>query len=163
MTQNTSENNGGERRTEDRHKGHHHWHRPGRLEGIVRPEGFMEPCLLLLLTENATYGYDLIPQLKEFGFGDNQDPGMVYRYLRRLEKRGMIESKWDTTGSGPARRMYSVTPYGDELLSAWTVIVQQNMTVLGQFLNRYQDIEGKSVRGTGRQDIDKSNCKDEDN
>ncbi len=163
MTQNTSENNGGERRKEDRHKGHHHWHRPGRLDGIVRPEGFMEPCLLLLLTENATYGYDLIPQLKEFGFGDNQDPGMVYRYLRRLEKRGMIESKWDTTGTGPARRMYSVTAYGDELLSAWTVTIEQNMKVLGQFLNRYQDTKLRLSQGAQRQVIDKKDCKGEGN
>ena len=104
-------------------------HRPLRLshghqKKMVRPERFMEPCLLLLLTENVTYGYDLISRLKEFGFGDNQDPGMVYRYLRRLEKRGMIESKWDTTGTGPARRMYKVTADGNELLSVWTETIR---------------------------------------
>ncbi|HHY11529.1 MAG TPA: PadR family transcriptional regulator [Firmicutes bacterium] len=138
MTYDRSEENGGERHKDDKHRGHHGWHRPGHAEWVVRPEGFMEPCLLLLLTENVTYGYDLISRLKEFGFGDNQDPGMVYRYLRRLEKRGMIESRWDTTGTGPARRMYRVTADGDELLSVWAETIKLNIRVLQQFLERYE-------------------------
>jgi poly-beta-hydroxybutyrate-responsive repressor len=145
-----------------RHKDHYGWHRHGHAENVVRPERFMEPCLLLLLTENVTYGYDLISRLKEFGFGDNQDPGMVYRYLRRLEKRGMIESKWDTTGTGPARRMYKVTADGNELLSVWTETIRLNIQVLQQFLDRYEKaIQAKrSEEGIGDSD---ENCGDDDN
>lgn len=131
-----------------RHKHHHGWHRHAHAENVVRPERFMEPCLLLLLTENVTYGYDLISRLKEFGYGDNQDPGMVYRYLRRLEKRGMIESKWDTSGTGPARRMYKVTPDGNELLAVWTETIRYNIQVLQQFLERYE----KAIQGVKTQD-----------
>jgi PadR family transcriptional regulator PadR len=140
------EHRGGSHR-DGKPKEHYGWHRHEHAENVVRPERFMEPCLLLLLTENVSYGYDLISRLKEFGFGDNQDPGMVYRYLRRLEKRGMIESKWDTTGTGPARRMYKVTADGNELLSVWTETIRLNIEVLQQFLVRYR----KATQATGAQ------------
>ncbi len=141
MSYSTNGHNGGEagRKNDQKHR-HHHWHRHERPEGVMRPEGFLEPCLLLLLTENATYGYNLISHLKEFGFGEGQDPGMVYRYLRRLEKRGMIESNWDTSGTGPARRVYKVTNDGSELLSVWIETVKLNISLLKQFLNRYESI-----------------------
>ncbi|MGI6621312.1 MAG: helix-turn-helix transcriptional regulator [Bacillota bacterium] len=145
-----------------RHKDHHGCHRRGHGEHVVRPERFMEPCLLLLLTENVSYGYDLISRLREFGFGDNQDPGMVYRYLRRLEKRGMIESKWDTTGTGPARRMYKVTADGDELLSVWAETIRSNIAVLQQFLERYEKaIQAKNPREAHRASDDSGGSDDE--
>lgn len=100
----------------------------------------MEPCLLLLLSERTSYGYDLISRLQEFGFGENQDPGMVYRHLRRLERRGMIESRWDTSGAGPARRVYRMTDDGSELLAVWTETIRLNIGILSGFLNRYQTI-----------------------
>ncbi|NPV53200.1 MAG: PadR family transcriptional regulator [Firmicutes bacterium] len=59
-----------------------------------RIERFMAPCLLLLLLEKPAHGYDLMERLKELGFdGENQDPGMVYRNLRRLEEEGMVRSE----------------------------------------------------------------------
>ncbi len=119
------------------HRGHHCRPHSGRPDCVVRPEGFMEPCLLLLLTESTSYGYDLISRLQEFGFGDNQDPGMVYRQLRKLERREMIESQWDTSGAGPARRVYRMTADGHELLSVWIRTIRANIDVLSRFLERY--------------------------
>ncbi len=109
----------------------------------LRIERFVEPCLLLLLKEKPAHGYDLIDRLHEFGFdGENQDPGMVYRNLRRLEEDGMLRSQWDTAGSGPARRLYEVTPEGNELLQAWAEVIKQNITNLNSFLERYKKALG---------------------
>ncbi|HOB30833.1 MAG TPA: helix-turn-helix transcriptional regulator [Bacillota bacterium] len=133
-----------EHNREDRHQ----WHHDKASEGVVKPEGFLEACLLLLLSEEDSYGYELIARLQDFGFSDNQDPGTVYRYLRKLEKRGMIASEWDTSGTGPARRVYSMTPDGYDLLAAWAEIVRINMDILSRFLKRYEELgiapEGKS-------------------
>ena len=122
---------------EEVHKKHHHWHQE-RPDNVARPEGFMEPCLLLLLSESASYGYALIARIQEFGFGQNQDPGMVYRQLRRLERRQMIESEWDTSGPGPARRVYRMTDDGNELLAVWSKTIEQNIHMLSEFLERYR-------------------------
>src|SRR5215207_3036062 len=45
------------------------------------------------------------------------DSGTVYRTLRQLEKSGMVSSFWDTSESGPARRMYTLTKAGELFLS----------------------------------------------
>ncbi|NPV52670.1 MAG: PadR family transcriptional regulator [Firmicutes bacterium] len=109
-----------------------------------RIERFIEPCLLLLLREKPAHGYDLMERLRDFGFdGENQDPGMVYRNLRRLEEDGMVRSEWDTTGSGPARRLYEVTPEGKELLQAWVEVIRQNIVTLKSFLERYDALDTK--------------------
>ena len=101
-------------------------------------ERFIEPCLLLLLLEKPSHGYDLISRLVEFGFGENQDPGMVYRNLRRLEEQGMISSRWDTAGAGPARRFYEVTGEGTDYLAAWAQTIRQHVKTLEKFLERYE-------------------------
>ncbi|MEX0974041.1 MAG: helix-turn-helix transcriptional regulator [Bacillota bacterium] len=98
---------------------------------------FIEPSLLLLLLERPAHGYDLISRLQDFGFGEGQDPGMIYRNLRRLEDQRMIRSEWDTTGSGPARRFYEVTPEGRELIKAWTDTIRLNIATLNTFLDRF--------------------------
>ena len=60
----------------------------------------------------------------------------VYRTLRQLEKAGMVSSFWDTSESGPARRMYSLTKAGDIFLTSW-------IDVLG----RYQAVFRKTMEG----------------
>ena len=107
-----------------------------------RVERFIEPCLLLLLLEKPAHGYDLISRLQDFGFREDQDPGMVYRNLRRLEEQGMIASAWDTSGAGPAKRLYQVTAEGRELLRAWAETISLNITTLRSFLERLSRIEG---------------------
>ncbi|WP_088553410.1 helix-turn-helix transcriptional regulator [Calderihabitans maritimus] len=106
----------------------------------VSVERFMEPCLLLLLSRRSTYGYDLIQSLKEFGFADGEtDPGTVYRYLRRMEEEGLVSSEWDTSGGGPARRLYTLTSEGEDLLHAWAESIKENKKRLEYFLQKYRE------------------------
>ena len=102
-----------------------------------RMERFLEPCLLILLHEKETYGYKLIESLAELGFGDNPDPGMVYRNLRKLEKEKAVTSNWDTANPGPARRVYKLTPAGRQAIHQWSKHVQQKINRLQSFLKRY--------------------------
>ncbi len=57
---------------------------------------FVEPCLLMLLRDNEAHGYELLEGLKQFGFEQNPvDSSTVYRFLRGLEERGYVTSRWD--------------------------------------------------------------------
>jgi poly-beta-hydroxybutyrate-responsive repressor len=91
--------------------------------------------LLAFLRNWNAYGYQLAQQLSEAGL-PAFDSGTVYRTLRQLEKAGMVSSFWDTSESGPARRMYSLTKAGDIFLSGW-------IDVLG----RYQAVLRKTMDG----------------
>jgi PadR family transcriptional regulator len=100
-----------------------------------KTERFIQPCLLLALQKQPSYGYDLLEKILEFGFLDGPpDPGMVYRHLRKMEQEGFVSSSWDTSGTGPARRNYRITKEGGELLRSWIPFMERNLRSLGKFL-----------------------------
>ncbi|MBS4021925.1 MAG: PadR family transcriptional regulator [Dethiobacter sp.] len=107
-------------------------------------ERFIEPCLLLLLSEKEAHGYELMENLDQFSIDPRcQDPGQVYRYLRRMEKEGLVESSWEAGESGPARRSYRLTPDGMALLEAWMKTLQNRIRIIEKMLSRYHE---KSVK-----------------
>jgi PadR family transcriptional regulator PadR len=61
----------------------------------------------------------------------------IYRFLRALEERGFVTSRWDTEGSGPARRLYQITEQGDRYLAWWVGDLRETDRVLHDFLRRY--------------------------
>lgn len=42
----------------------------------------------------------------------------LYPVLKKLEADGCLKADWDSSGSGPAKKVYSVTPVGSERLRA---------------------------------------------
>src|SRR5690554_747409 len=70
------------------------------------------------------YGYYLVQSLGEKGI--SVDPGTLYPLLRRLEKQGLLESKWDTNENRP-RKYYLITLTGQEvynqLRGEWETLV----------------------------------------
>ena len=100
---------------------------------------FVEPCLLFFLSQGDSYGYELMTKLDHFGFPKaSPDPAMVYRTLRYLEKEGFVVSKWDTQGTGPAKRNYRLTHKGIGLLHLWAQSITLRKHVLEKFLKQYK-------------------------
>lgn len=96
----------------------------------------MEPCLLLLLRGEARHGYDLARALAEFDM-KGVDGSVVYRLLRNMEQIGLIASRWQSAGSGPARRMYQLTALGSTYLADCVHQLQETDRALHRFLERY--------------------------
>ena len=86
---------------------------------------FAEPVVLFMLERNgSTYGYELAGKLKDHALTDAEiDRGALYRTLQRLEATGHVTSDWDTTGTGPARHIYSITESGSSHLREWAVVL----------------------------------------
>jgi PadR family transcriptional regulator, regulatory protein PadR len=100
---------------------------------------FVEPCLLFFLSQKTSYGYELMDQLDKFDFQKGKsDPAMVYRTLRSLEKEECVVSKWDTKGTGPAKRNYELTSKGLALLHAWADGIELRKQALENFLKLYK-------------------------
>ena len=99
---------------------------------------FLEPCLLLLLRGDATHGYNLLDALRQFGFTPGSvDASVVYRILHEMEEAGWVSSQWDTAGSGPPRRVYTVTADGEEYLAAWINDLRRTRDEIDQFIATY--------------------------
>jgi len=81
----------------------------------------------------------------------SSDPGDLYRILRNLEDEGLVISKWDTTGTGPARRVYELTEDGHTNLAAWVANLNETRKKLDAFLldyKKYFNTERKEKNGT---------------
>src|SRR6266511_1707664 len=81
-------------------------------------------------TAPRLYGDLLAQRLKACGL-PVFDQGTVYRTLRQLERGGLVNSFWDTSESGPARRMYSLTQAGEAFLAGWLDALQRYQQFLG--------------------------------
>jgi PadR family transcriptional regulator PadR len=100
---------------------------------------FVQPCMLLLLFEKPSHGYELMEKLSSFAFDDeNPDSAMVYRNLRRMEEESWIKSQWQTEEGGPAKRLYTITKEGEEALHGWASHVKKQLKRLELFLEKYE-------------------------
>ncbi len=96
-----------------------------------RVEGFILPCLLLILKEDSLHGYQIISKLSELDFLDNvPDPGVVYRHLRMLEDDGLVVSRLEQGDGGPPRKVYSLTDDGETHLESWAAIIKSKRNSL---------------------------------
>lgn len=100
--------------------------------------GFIQPWLLLLLSEESAHGYQLLDRLDQNEDTRSIDPGFLYRTLRQFEEDGLVKSSWDTEGRGPARRVYEITTDGVEYLHAWAGHIRSTRERLGRFLETYE-------------------------
>jgi len=104
--------------------------------GHVR--GFLQPWLLLMLSRSPAHGYELRARLAHDEDTPTADPGLLYRTLRQMEQQSVVRSSWNTEGAGPARRVYAITPEGEDCLRAWAERIRGTRARLDRFLKEYQ-------------------------
>ena len=79
-------------------------------------KGHLDLLLLAVLAKGPAHGYALIESLRTRSGGTFDLPeGTVYPALHRLEKDGLLRSHW-SEDSGRRRRVYQLTPKGEEAL-----------------------------------------------
>jgi PadR family transcriptional regulator, regulatory protein PadR len=112
--------------------------REKRKAGSGKAERYIQPSILMGLRRKPSYGYEITQTIQEFGFVEGPaPPGMIYRHLRDLEADGLVISSWETEGAGPAKRVYELTPEGEEALALWVAYMQGQAQKLTRFINAY--------------------------
>jgi PadR family transcriptional regulator PadR len=100
------------------------------------PKNYLMAWLLVMLKDLNRHGYEIMKALK-----DNvvvvSDPATVYRALRQLERDGYVTSWWDAKTQGPARRIYTLTETGNDVLKIWGTALEQHRTNLDVFFSLY--------------------------
>lgn len=83
--------------------------------------GTLEFCILLLIKQRPTYGYEIIRTLEKYPIIAAKE-NTIYPLLRRLLKEEFISSTWQESAEGlPPRKYYSITDRGLKYLSAMAV------------------------------------------
>lgn len=80
--------------------------------------GVLDMCLLSIIDEEASYGYEMVSKLRERGL-DLASEGSIYPLLSRLQKQGVIQGYLVQSSEGPARKYYRMSDRGRNLLQQW--------------------------------------------
>jgi DNA-binding PadR family transcriptional regulator len=69
--------------------------------------------VLAILAEGDSYGYAILKRVRELSGGALEwTDGMLYPVLHRLERAGLIRSRWAKAESGRRRKYYQITAAG---------------------------------------------------
>ena len=120
---------------------------PAPRDKMALPRHYLRPCLLLLLAEGPSHGYELLEQVRLLGIA-GAEPGGLYRYLRTMEKEELVRSWWEPSQAGPARRTYVLTDAGHEALRASVTSVRDVRRLLVELLDRYDSLAQEAATGT---------------
>ena len=98
--------------------------------------GALEPIILEVIAEGATYGYEIARAIDQRSSGQLlAQEGTLYPALHRLEKRGLLEAQWAESPEGRQRKHYKLTPLGRKerlaLKSQWSEFTRAVNLILG--------------------------------
>ena len=106
---------------------------------------FLQSCLLVLLHREPGYGYSLMDGLQEFGFQpEYMDISIIYRALRDMQTNELVSDSWDDNSLGPQRRVYTITPQGEEVLAGWIENLRQRRKEIEALEAAYEAVKSKS-------------------
>jgi len=99
-------------------------------------KGTLDVLILKTLSAAPMHGYGVSRWLRETTGEDfNVEEGALYPALRRLEKKGLVESEWGETDTGREAKFYRLTAQGrgalETELRTWHRYVQAMGKVLG--------------------------------
>lgn len=101
--------------------------------------GWIQFLILRILYEKPMHGYRLMGELEKRSFGCHKlQTGSMYTLLRRMEKKGLIESVWEIVEGGPDRRVCKVTRFGEEVLRKSLQIVIHRRALIDDLIVFYE-------------------------
>ena len=104
------------------------------------------PLVLAILAEGDSYGYAILKRVRELSGGELEwTDGMLYPVLHRLERSGLVESRWERTDSGRRRKYYRVTVAGRKQLAD----ERRQWRAVDETLRRVWSVLADSASGDG--------------
>ena len=80
--------------------------------------GLLSFWILLLLEQREMYPYEMSNEIVTISHGSiSADNNSIYRALKRFSNAGLVQSRKEPSATGPARRYFTLTDKGGELLA----------------------------------------------
>jgi DNA-binding PadR family transcriptional regulator len=95
-----------------------------------------QEVVLAMLAKEPSHGYELRARLRQAlgPLGEAMNPGQVYVTLTRLEKAGLVASeRADGLTDRPDRKVYALTPAGQQRVAEWLAEVGWPKPDLAEF------------------------------
>ncbi len=98
------------------------------------------PMVLSLLLRGESYGYRILQDVMALSGGTiDWSEALLYPVLHRMEKEGVIRSRWKTSGEKRMRKYYALTDLGRRELE---VEKEHWLSIHGAFLQLWSPAEG---------------------
>ena len=82
-------------------------------------KGLIDPIILSLLGQLPMYGYQIAKESEQRTSGYlKMKEGTIYPSLLRLERKGLVNSRWERTDKHRGRKYYQITEKGRQSLTA---------------------------------------------
>jgi len=110
--------------------------------------GWIQFLIMRALYEKPMHGYQLLEEIEKQSCGCHKlESGSIYTLLRRMEERGLLESKWEKVEGGPYRRIYTLTEKGVEALKIGLASIAKRKKLfddLAKFYHeKFEKVEGE--------------------
>src|ERR1700754_2699240 len=96
----------------------------------------MQDVVLAMLAKEPAHGYHLRARLRAAlgALGDSMNAGQIYVTLARLEKAGLVScQRTEGLPDRPDRKVYALTPAGQERVASWLAEVGWAKPDLAEF------------------------------
>lgn len=105
----------------------------------------IQPAILVILADSPLHGYRLVERLGEMRIlaGHKPDASGVYRFLKGMEGKGLVVSSWDTSGTGPAKRVFQLTASGQSCLRTWIATLEEYRDGINALLKNARKAVGR--------------------
>ena len=106
----------------------------------INLDKFLQPAILMILLRGALHGYILIEDIAQTPMfqGVRPDASGVYRYLKLMEERELINSSWSIEDTGPAKRIYQITDKGYQCLLEWKNTLEEYRDNIAQLVEKIE-------------------------
>lgn len=102
----------------------------------------LSDAILVILTERPMSGYDLAKYFDtSIGFFWTASHPQIYRELKKLGERGLVDSREEIQSGKPNRIVYRITDLGRQALLDWSREPVNPPTIRDELLVRLQAIE----------------------
>ena len=105
----------------------------------VNLDRLIQPAILIILAEGRLHGYRIVERIAEIE-QHKPDATGVYRALRSMEKRGLIDSAWSPSVVGPAKKSYWLTDEGTLCLARWVETLERHSQTVQRLLYRAERV-----------------------
>ena len=108
----------------------------------------IQPAILAVLAQGPLHGYRLAERIGAMpGFaGHKPDVSGVYRFLKTMERKGLVVSSWDVSEAGPAKKCYRIAPAGRKCLGEWVKTLEKYRDGISALLDAARKATGEPRR-----------------
>jgi PadR family transcriptional regulator, regulatory protein PadR len=102
----------------------------------------VQPAILTVLAAEPLHGYCIVERMADLRIwrGHKPDPTGVYRTLKAMQARGLVDAAWDAPQAGPAKRLFSLTSDGRRCMALWVATLDDYRDGIAEIVMHLRDV-----------------------